>query len=495
MVLALCASVMSGSVERVYVVREPTSGGQEAAVGGVVSVTVDGAYGVYNELPAAFGRSWSYAEASVREAPREPTFIEVITRVCSLPGDPRVIDLAFDHGLSVMSVAWEDTGRSHGSAMGPNISDVTIEVYDDATGRRPEPHLLPVIRHPNFRDVTADVPADRFSIRVGNAGSGSPRTVPLAQVIAGLSGYLSDRSSVFGERDDFSDRRDTPYLVSAQFVFVPLSESGVATFTPHIFNYTSRPGRPAVLTLVATREGTSITVIENTREDWGGRGQTLYFSASGINALYTAERRTSVVARVESGELDLTADPTLLDQNADVMLIVQVPVRTVPPPLAIRPPSDRSIDRLLEGARVVEEEAAEAVVVRRAATSKPSSWATRRSAAASSSSSTATSSVIPASPSGSRCSSIAPPRTGSSRTQTSRPRAPPSTACTPTPTMSVRSSSTTLDGRLKPVAERSEARSERVRAHPPVRAVERFDRGHVARVEREAEDIEVLRDA
>jgi uncharacterized membrane protein YgcG len=348
MVVALVMSALwSGCVERVYVVREPVSAGQEEMVDTVVSVTVDG-----DEPLAAFGGSWSYAEASAREVPRAPTYLDVITRVCSMPRDRRVIDLARDQGLAVTSVAWEDAGRASGSSVGPNISDVTLEVYEDATDRRRQPHLLPVIRHPNFRDVTADVPADRFAIRVGNAGSPRTlRTVPLAQVIASLSGYLSDRMSVFSERDDFSDPRDTHYLVSAQFVFVPLTESGVATFTPHIFNYASRPGRPAVLTLVATREGTSITVVENTR-DRTAWGQTLYFNASGTNALYTAERRSSVVARVESGELDLAADPSLLDQNADVMLIVQVPVRAVrrPPPPRIRPPAgDRSLDDLLSG--------------------------------------------------------------------------------------------------------------------------------------------------
>jgi hypothetical protein len=38
-------------------------------------------------------------------------------------------------GLQLLNVLWEDTGRWEGSSVGPNISDVTIEVQmDDARG-------------------------------------------------------------------------------------------------------------------------------------------------------------------------------------------------------------------------------------------------------------------------------------------------------------------------------------------------------------------------
>jgi hypothetical protein len=55
-------------------------------------------------------------------------------------------------------------------------------------------------------------------------------------------------------------------LVSAQAAFLPIPKEGEAEFNPVIFNYQSYAGDPAVLTIVATREGTSATIIDNVRD-------------------------------------------------------------------------------------------------------------------------------------------------------------------------------------------------------------------------------------
>ena len=62
--------------------------------------------------------------------------------------------LARRHGLSLVNVTWEDTGRSKGRP-GPNISDMTIGVRD-SRGRL---HPMPVFRFDNFHDQTADIKA------------------------------------------------------------------------------------------------------------------------------------------------------------------------------------------------------------------------------------------------------------------------------------------------------------------------------------------------
>ena len=80
--------------------------------------------------------------------------------------------------------------------------------------------------------------------------------------------------------------RDTHVLVSAQAGFLPGRE-GIAEFNPVLFNYQSFPGDPAVLTIVATREGTSVTVIDNKRDAFGaGRawGQRLFLNQHGERA-------------------------------------------------------------------------------------------------------------------------------------------------------------------------------------------------------------------
>jgi len=66
-----------------------------------------------------------------------------------------------------MNVMWEDTGRAHGSSIGPNITDLTLQVRYQRGGAE-DAALMPVIRFPNFADRTGDVPASKLFVRVGN---------------------------------------------------------------------------------------------------------------------------------------------------------------------------------------------------------------------------------------------------------------------------------------------------------------------------------------
>src|SRR5688500_12378787 len=75
--------------------------------------------------------------------------------------------LAAQHGRQIMNVTWEDTGRYYGTSLGPNTSDVTIQVQRPGDGQQPLA-LMPVIRHPNFSDLTADIKPERFFVLVGN---------------------------------------------------------------------------------------------------------------------------------------------------------------------------------------------------------------------------------------------------------------------------------------------------------------------------------------
>lgn len=263
---------------------------------------------------------------------------EVIRRVVSMPSDGDLRRRAAALGLGVMNVMWEDTGRAAGSALGPNISDLTLQVREQ-TPNGLRTHLLPVIRHPNFSDKTADVAADKLWVRVGNhaaKGEGVDGTglqaVPLTHVLENLGDFLSDPESLKGE-GDFLAERDTHFLVSAQHVFVPLPMQGKAEFNPVLFNYQSAPESPAVMTLLITRQGTSATIIENRPGDQTlqGWGQQLYFNKGGEKTVFTAERRSAVAARIEEvkaagGPLD-AQDRGALEQGADMMLIVQVPLK------------------------------------------------------------------------------------------------------------------------------------------------------------------------
>ncbi len=255
---------------------------------------------------------------------------KAISRVEQMPASERMQSRAARYGLNVLDLTWEDTGRDIGSSGGPNISDVTLQMREplDASGKRFRTHLLPVLRAPNFSDKTADIAADKLWVKVGNQSNGAQLvSVPLTEVLSHLREYVSDPDSVRGS-GDFSAPRDTHFLVSAQHVFVPIAEQGKIEFTPVIFNYQSYERHPAVMTLLITRQGTSVVALENAGPDsvQYGAGQQVYFNNKGQKTTLTAERRSTVQARIEAGAAT-EQDAGALDEGADMMWIVQVPLK------------------------------------------------------------------------------------------------------------------------------------------------------------------------
>jgi hypothetical protein len=259
----------------------------------------------------------------------EPSYAAVVDKVVGMVSDDHVRQAAQRRGLDVMNVMWEDTGRAQGSSLGPNITDLTLQVRYQREGAE-DAALMPVIRFPNFADRTGDVPASKLFVRVGNHRNAKDlKTVPLTDVLKNLRGFVSKPWAIGGSGNLLTSR-DTHFLVSAQAVFMPISKEGKATFNPVVFNYQSAPGSPAVLTLLVTRQGTSINVIENSPEQSGvqGMGQELYFNEDGQRAPFTAERRSDVKARIEAQGGPATADDrSALAQGADVLMLVQVPLK------------------------------------------------------------------------------------------------------------------------------------------------------------------------
>ena len=247
--------------------------------------------------------------------------------------------LAAEHGLDVVNVAWEDTGRYDNSSVGPNISDVTIQVARPIPGT--DEHslaLMPVIRHPNFSDTTGDIEIEKFFVPVGNEEGDELRSVTLEEYLGNIGRYLSDDGGVTPNLSLLADR-DSHVLVSAQAAFLPVPQEGVAEFNPVIFNYQSYAANPAVLTIVVTSEGTSATIIDNERDGFssgGSWGQRLFFNLDGERASLTGERASDITTGPGEGGNDndaegLFADPPTIAAEAgsdsNVVLIIQVPLK------------------------------------------------------------------------------------------------------------------------------------------------------------------------
>ncbi len=259
----------------------------------------------------------------------DDNYREVVQRVSEMVWDQSVIKMASGHGLDVVNVTWEDTGRYSGSCWGPNISDMTIQVHSYENGaEQPTLTCMPVIRFPNFHDISADLDPDNFYLLVGNEIGEDLAPVSLTDFVDNIRYYLHDPQSWDGDEHSLLADRDSSVLVSAQAVFLPIPSSGNATFNPVLYNYQSYEGDPAVLTILVTREGTSVTVIDNTRDAVPGSwswGQRLFFNENGERASFTGQRISDFrIDYANSG-----GDPSDISEesNLNMVLLIQIPLK------------------------------------------------------------------------------------------------------------------------------------------------------------------------
>lgn len=256
-----------------------------------------------------------------------PDYNEVVSSVAEMTWNYEVCDMASGFGLDVVNVTWEDTGRYYGSCWGPNISDLTIQVHHtDPYSGETALTCMPVIRYPNFYDLSADLDPDDFFLLVGNESGDELDPVSLTDYVDDLRSYLHDPSSWRGGRSSLLADRDSVVLVSAQAVFLPIGENGTATFNPVLFNYQSYEDNPAVLAILCTREGTSATIIDNTRDPVPGAyswGQRLFFNDDGQRACLTGER-ISDFDPDGSGDISVSASG---EEGLNMVLLIQIPLR------------------------------------------------------------------------------------------------------------------------------------------------------------------------
>ncbi len=258
----------------------------------------------------------------------DPEYVQAIENTAGMVWNEQAIALASQYGLNILNVTWEDTGRYQNSSVGPNISDVTIQVqHQDPNTRQSTLTLMPVIRFPNFSDKTADIPLDKFYLLVGNEDGTGLHKVTLEEYLGNFRKYLSAPGSWAGRENSLLASRDSHILVSAQAAFLPVPKEGSAEFNPVIFNYQSYQGDPAVLTIVATREGTSATVIDNVRDGFSSGfswGQRLFFNQDGERASFTGERLSDFrTSEQPSGDTPQAAG----EVGLNMVLIIQVPLK------------------------------------------------------------------------------------------------------------------------------------------------------------------------
>ncbi len=248
-------------------------------------------------------------------------FETVVQRVAQMAQDATAQRLAQARELQVMNLTWEDTGRYQNSSVGPNISDMTIQVGIPMGRNQIKTVAMPVIRFPNFSDKTADVNPRMFTLLVGNEKNRGLKRVSLYEFLATPASFMTRPSTWNSARKSLLAPRDTHMLTSAQACFLPIPRSGKASFNPVLFNYQSSPKNPAVLTILATREGTSMTIIENKDLGRGTQwGQPLFFNKNGQRASFTGERLSDFAA--DPGNAGSASQPGL-----NMVLLIQIPLK------------------------------------------------------------------------------------------------------------------------------------------------------------------------
>ncbi|HLJ58031.1 MAG TPA: hypothetical protein VKT77_23535 [Chthonomonadaceae bacterium] len=257
----------------------------------------------------------------------DPAYLEAIHRTADMAHSAEAERLAHEYGLDVLNLTWEDTGRYKDSSVGPNISDMTIQVAaPDAGDRFSRIYTMPVIRYPNFSDRSCDLDPRDFTILVGNEHGSSLRRISLYDFLQEPTAYLTNPGSWRSPRKTLLAPRDSKVLVSAQACFLPVPSQGLATFNPVLFNYQSVEGDPAVLTLLATREGSSVTVIDNKRDAFASGsiwGQRLFHNQDGRRASLTGQRMSDYVA----GEEARGNSGAAKRKGLNMVLLVQIPLK------------------------------------------------------------------------------------------------------------------------------------------------------------------------
>eukprot|EP01129_Flabellula_baltica_P013560 TRINITY_DN631_c0_g1_i2.p1 TRINITY_DN631_c0_g1~~TRINITY_DN631_c0_g1_i2.p1 ORF type:complete len:444 (-),score=107.95 TRINITY_DN631_c0_g1_i2:7-1338(-) len=240
-----------------------------------------------------------------------PTLKEITNTVVRMPSDSHAQSLANNLGLDITSVTWEDNARNKGSCWGPCISDMTLKV---------EGQDLPVIRSPNYEDITWDVELEQIPLMVGNEHGETVFQTNLRDYLENFRDYLHDPSSWTGSERSLLREEDTCAIMSAQACFLPVSkEGGETSFNVSIYNYQTVQDDPAILSIVSSSNGTSAQIVDSCGS------QKLYFNQNGEKCSFIGKRLSQ--HRVEQGRLNDGGPMTSEEKEQNVLLIIQVPLK------------------------------------------------------------------------------------------------------------------------------------------------------------------------
>ncbi len=226
--------------------------------------------------------------------------------ITNITSNYKLKSLLNSYGLDAHTVCWEDTARSKNSCVGPNISDMTLRAEDTN---------MPVIRRPNFADITVDHPIDKFSVTVGNESDSVLKRISLVEYLENICDY-TDNNLI----NKLINSEDKMVLCSTQACMLPASESQV-NFNVRLYNYQTTESNPAVLVIISSNQGTSAQVLNSNTTD-------VLFNLEGLAYDFVAERLKEERKRLGK---DLNAPMSEEEKERNVLFIYQIPLKVKEP--------------------------------------------------------------------------------------------------------------------------------------------------------------------
>lgn len=241
----------------------------------------------------------------------------LIQEISGLAYDVKTRSLAESYGLKVTQISLEDAARSKDSFLGPNISDMTLCVELRRDGSTRDTQIkMPVIRKPNFADVTADRPIENFTVTVGNESNSELKTISFKDFCENIQKYTNNPNI-----KAMLTERDTQILSSSQACILPLHD-GEVEFCVSLYNYQSYLDDPAVLVIMSSSQGTSVQIANGS--------QQLYLNQGGTAYSLKAKRLSD--DRKERG-VPLDGPMTVDEKNRNALFIYQIPLKQKPKPV------------------------------------------------------------------------------------------------------------------------------------------------------------------
>ena len=206
-------------------------------------------------------------------------------------------------GLHLTHVCCEDSVRQTGPARGAEIGDMTLRVHSRRQGQQ-FATSMPVLRAPDFADRSVELRLAAVRVRVGNHRGEPLRTIGLDEYLGDSRAHLSRPESWAGAGASLVGARDDRVELRVQACCLPVPRGGLAAFMPVVCPPRSWPGAPAVLAIVATRDGTRPGLVDPHNKGVPPRLIPVSHERRHGEALVVAEVEPEQIAEIVGVELE-----------------------------------------------------------------------------------------------------------------------------------------------------------------------------------------------